>query len=122
MSVEHTHMIILTHISLYFAQSRTELRSCQILSFLHNSEMTNFRFDPAVRSTDDISTYEVYIVLDNVIGIQKNHICVTFTRHVTELEQFHKRVVFFSDFFDWGVFFSELIMCLCMLTVCVDRH
>ena len=69
MSVEHTHAIILTHISPYFAQSRTELRSCQILTFLQNSEMTNFRFGPAVQSTDDISAYKVYIVLDNVIGI-----------------------------------------------------
>ena len=102
--VKHTHAIILTHISPYFAQSRTELRSCQVLSFLHNSEKGNFRFGPAVRSTDDTSAYKVYIVLDNTLGIQKNHICATVACHVTELEQFQK-IVFFSDFLDLGVFF-----------------
>ena len=107
--VKHTHAIILTHISPYFAQSRTELRSCQVLSFLHNSEKGNFRFGPAVRSTNDISAYKVYIVLDNTLGIQKNHICATVTRHVTELEQFQK-IVFFFWLFGFGWFlFSELI-------------
>ena len=49
-------------------------------------------------------------MLDNTLGIQKNHICATVTRHVTELEQFEIIVVFFSDFFDLRVFFSsELI-------------
>ena len=88
--------MILTHISLYFAQSRTELRLCQVLSFLHSSEMWNFRFGPAVRSTDDTLAYKVYIVLDNILGIQKNHTCTTVTRHVTELEQFQK-IKFFDE-------------------------
>ena len=96
MSVEHTYRIILALLSLYFAQSRGELRSCQVLGFLHNSEKVIFRFGPAVRSTDDISSYKVYIVFGNTIGIQKNHIFVTFTRHVTELEHFQKIVFFLT--------------------------
>ena len=107
--VKHTHAIILTHISPYFVQSRTELRSCQVLSFFHNFEKGNFRFGPAVRSTDDTSAYKVYILLDNIPGFQKNHICAAVTRRVTELEQFES-IVFFSDFFDLRVFFSELII------------
>ena len=95
MGVEHTHTIILTHISPYFAQSRRELRVCQVLSFCHNSETVNVRFGPAVRSTDDTSAYKVCIVLDNTLGIQKNHICATVTRHVTKLEQFESIVFFF---------------------------
>ena len=92
---KHTHAIILTHISPYFAQSRTKLRSCQVLSFLHSSEKGNFRFGPAVRSTDDISAYKVYIVLDNTLGIEKNYICATGTHHMTEFEQLQKIVFFF---------------------------
>ena len=64
----------------------------------HNSEKGNFRFGPAVRSTDDTSAYKVYIVLDNTLGIQRNHICATVNRHVTELEQFENIVVFFLTF------------------------
>ena len=65
--------------------------------------------ESSVRSTDDTSAYKVYIVLDNSLGIQKDHICATVTRHVTELEQFQNILVFFLTF-SICVFFSELII------------
>ena len=108
-SVEHTHTIILTHISPYFTQSRRELRSCQLLSLLHNSETVIFQFGPAVRSTDDISTYKVYIVLDNIIGIQKNHICANVALNHNELHGFESNM-FFSVIRLLLVCFSVLIM------------
>ena len=83
-------------LSPYFAQSRGELRSCQVLSFLHNSEKVIFRFGPAVRSTGDISSYKVYIVLDNIIGIQKSHICAYVTLHHNELHRFESTMFFSS--------------------------
>ena len=70
------------HISPYFAESSTELRPCQVLSFFHNSEKVISRFGPAVRFTDDISSYKVYFVLDNIIGIQKNQ-CVHMSHFIT---------------------------------------
>ena len=62
---------------------------------LLNSEKVIFRFGPAVWSTDEISSYKVYTVLDNTIGIQKNHICAYVTFHHNESNRFESTVPWF---------------------------
>ena len=110
MSVEHTHTTILTHISPYFAQGCRELRSCQVLSFLHNSEKLIFRFGPAVRSTDDISSYKVYIELTNIMCIQKNYTCAYVTLHYNELHRFESTMVSFFSNSTFAWFFSHVLI------------
>ena len=111
MSVEHTHKTILTHISPYFAQGCRELRSCQVLNFLHNSEKLIFRFGPAVRSTDDISSYKVYIELTNIMGIQKNYTCAYVTLHYSELHRFESTMVSFFSNSTFAWFFPMCSSC-----------
>ena len=101
---EHTQTIILTHISLYLAQSHKKLRSCQLWGVLHTSEKLSFRFGPTAGSRDDISSYKICIVLAHIIGIQKNHICAYVTLHHSELYRFECTMVFFQ-YFDFCIFF-----------------
>ena len=125
--VEQTHTSILIHVvrrtdaykhfdsyESIFCSNSQELRSCQFSSFF---DELIFRLGPVGRSRDNISSYEVDIMLAYIIRIQRKRTCLCVTLHHSMLHRFQSTMCVFRYFDFWVFFRTHNIHTLCQTCI-----